>query len=63
MPAGADLLTYALLFFAVVLVLALAGASINVRHGPSSGRLSMRSIIRALLGHKESDRNHEDPPP
>lgn len=63
MPSGDELRTYALLVLALIVVLALAGASLHVRHGKSSGKLSMRSIIRALLGHRACDRNHKDPPP
>lgn len=63
MPTYGELLLYAPLALAVLIILALAGATVSVRHGTTHGKISVRSIIRALLGHRERDRNHEDHDP
>jgi uncharacterized membrane protein len=63
LPDLAHPLIYSLLALAVVIVLALAGATIRVRRGQTDGSISLRSIIRALLGHSERDRNDKEPPP
>lgn len=61
----AQLWPFAVLGVGLIAIISLAGGSVSVRRGDSGGKLSLRSIIRAVMGHKESDRqnhnnNHHD---